>query len=127
MFLLLCGYIYIYDVFPRCKPREVLTQLAKLPAMDVWLSLCFVASSTLLALWFRKSKPKKRLPPGPWSLPIDLVTDEENDDAKKQPRPTGRSKTTCTITHPFKRQSHSKGLTYTRNKTKTTIEKIVEE
>ncbi|PNT61826.1 ent-cassadiene C2-hydroxylase [Brachypodium distachyon] len=42
-----------------------------------WLSLCLIALSTLLALWFlrklsgRKNKPKKQLlPPGPWTLPI---------------------------------------------------------
>ncbi|KAM3393485.1 hypothetical protein ACQJBY_014287 [Aegilops geniculata] len=35
------------------------------------ISLCLVAVSTLLAIWFRKSKPAaKQLPPGPWTLPI---------------------------------------------------------
>lgn len=44
------------------------------------LSLCFVALATVLGLWFLnltassgsddKSKPDKRLPPGPWTLPI---------------------------------------------------------
>ncbi|KAM0836445.1 hypothetical protein ACQ4PT_062325 [Festuca glaucescens] len=44
--------------------------------MEEWLSLCLVALSTLLAVWFlkllsgRKCKPKKQLPPGPWTLPI---------------------------------------------------------
>ncbi|CAM0904496.1 unnamed protein product [Alopecurus aequalis] len=38
--------------------------------MEGWSSLCFIALSTLLALWFRKSKSKKHLPPGPWCLPI---------------------------------------------------------
>ncbi|XP_037467609.1 cytochrome P450 71AV8-like [Triticum dicoccoides] len=38
---------------------------------QLWFSLCLIASSTLLALWFcKRSTPKKRLPPGPWSLPI---------------------------------------------------------
>ena len=39
--------------------------------------MCLVALSTLLAIWFLKllsvllnNKPKKRLPPGPWTLPI---------------------------------------------------------
>lgn len=46
-----------------------------LPAMEGWLSLCLVALATLLAVWFLKlsgckSKPKNRLPPGPWTLPI---------------------------------------------------------
>ncbi|KAM0858919.1 hypothetical protein ACQ4PT_047520 [Festuca glaucescens] len=40
------------------------------------LSLCLVALTTLLAIWFLKllsghnSRPKKQLPPGPWTLPI---------------------------------------------------------
>ncbi|KQJ84535.1 hypothetical protein BRADI_5g21460v3 [Brachypodium distachyon] len=43
--------------------------------MEGWLSLCLVALATLLAVWFLKlsgckSKPKNRLPPGPWTLPI---------------------------------------------------------
>ncbi|CAM0877458.1 unnamed protein product [Alopecurus aequalis] len=44
--------------------------------MEEWLSLCLVALSTLLAIWFLKmlsigeNKPKQRLPPGPWTLPI---------------------------------------------------------
>ncbi|KAM3387704.1 hypothetical protein ACQJBY_010508 [Aegilops geniculata] len=42
--------------------------------MEGWLALCFIALSTLLALWFSggKSKLKKHLhlPPGPWTLPI---------------------------------------------------------
>uniref|UniRef100_A0ACD5YC75 Uncharacterized protein n=1 Tax=Avena sativa TaxID=4498 RepID=A0ACD5YC75_AVESA len=45
--------------------------------MEGWLSLCLVAISTVLALWFVKlsgggeSNAKKRqLPPGPWKLPI---------------------------------------------------------
>ncbi|KAM3210457.1 hypothetical protein ACQJBY_064435 [Aegilops geniculata] len=43
--------------------------------MEGWLSLCFVAGSTLLAIWFlvlsrRKNNPNKKLPPGPWTLPI---------------------------------------------------------
>ncbi|XP_020153781.1 desmethyl-deoxy-podophyllotoxin synthase isoform X1 [Aegilops tauschii subsp. strangulata] len=43
--------------------------------MEAWLSLCFIALSAVLALWFLKpssgeSKPGKRLPPGPWTLPI---------------------------------------------------------
>ncbi|EMS67939.1 5-epiaristolochene 1,3-dihydroxylase [Triticum urartu] len=43
--------------------------------MDGWLSLCFIAGSTLLAIWFldlsrRRNNPNKKLPPGPWTLPI---------------------------------------------------------
>ncbi|KAM0855654.1 hypothetical protein ACQ4PT_049627 [Festuca glaucescens] len=44
--------------------------------MEVWLSLCFIALSTAISpLWFlkhsgRHNKPKKQLPPGPWTLPI---------------------------------------------------------
>ncbi|XP_051198015.1 premnaspirodiene oxygenase [Lolium perenne] len=37
-----------------------------------WLRLCLIGVSTLLVLCFVKllSKPKKRLPPGPWTLPF---------------------------------------------------------
>ncbi|XBI51888.1 hypothetical protein VPH35_034345 [Triticum aestivum] len=41
--------------------------------MGVWLTLFFISLATSLALWFLKlfTKPaKKRLPPGPWTLPI---------------------------------------------------------
>ncbi|XP_037470038.1 zealexin A1 synthase-like [Triticum dicoccoides] len=41
--------------------------------MEGWLSLCFIALCTLVALWFRKlsgGKRKPQLPPGPWTLPI---------------------------------------------------------
>ncbi|XBI50956.1 hypothetical protein VPH35_033554 [Triticum aestivum] len=41
--------------------------------MEGWLSLCFIALCTLVALWFRKlscGNRKPRLPPGPWTLPI---------------------------------------------------------
>ncbi|KAI4973350.1 hypothetical protein ZWY2020_029058 [Hordeum vulgare] len=43
--------------------------------MEGWLSLCFIAGSTLLSIWFlvlsrRKNNPNKKLPPGPWTLPI---------------------------------------------------------
>jgi cytochrome P450 len=44
--------------------------------MEVLLSLCLIALSTLLVLWFLKlsggkEKPKKQLlPPGPWTLPV---------------------------------------------------------
>ncbi|KAM0822800.1 hypothetical protein ACQ4PT_071276 [Festuca glaucescens] len=43
--------------------------------MEGLLILCFTALSTLLALYFLKfsggkSKPKHKLPPGPWTLPI---------------------------------------------------------
>lgn len=48
----------------------------------------------------------------------DPDMEQQNDDANQWP--SGRSRTTCTIAHPFKRHSHSKGLTYTRKKTKTT-------
>jgi hypothetical protein len=39
--------------------------------------------------------------------------------------PTRRDRTTLSVTRPFKRRSHSEGLTYTRKKIKTTVEKIV--
>uniref|UniRef100_M8CDV7 Putative Cytochrome P450 71D11 n=1 Tax=Aegilops tauschii TaxID=37682 RepID=M8CDV7_AEGTA len=43
--------------------------------MAGWLSLCLISLSTVLALLFlklssRKNKSKKKLPPGPWTLPI---------------------------------------------------------
>uniref|UniRef100_A0A453LL32 Cytochrome P450 71D7 n=1 Tax=Aegilops tauschii subsp. strangulata TaxID=200361 RepID=A0A453LL32_AEGTS len=44
--------------------------------MDGWLSLCFIALCTPLALWCLKlaggkRKPQKyKLPPGPWTLPV---------------------------------------------------------
>ncbi|KAM0910782.1 hypothetical protein ACQ4PT_013915 [Festuca glaucescens] len=40
--------------------------------MEGWLSLCFIALSTLLLFRFLKlfSKPGKQLPPGPWTLPV---------------------------------------------------------
>ncbi|KAI4969910.1 hypothetical protein ZWY2020_000824 [Hordeum vulgare] len=43
--------------------------------MAGWLSLCLVTISTVLAILFlklsgRKNKAKKKLPPGPWTLPI---------------------------------------------------------
>ncbi|KAE8782000.1 cytochrome P450 [Hordeum vulgare] len=44
--------------------------------MDGWLSLCFIALCTPLALWCLrlaggKRKPRKhKLPPGPWTLPV---------------------------------------------------------
>ncbi|VAI35790.1 unnamed protein product [Triticum turgidum subsp. durum] len=47
-----------------------------MPSMDEWLSLCFIALCTPLALWCLKlaggkRKPQKyKLPPGPWTLPV---------------------------------------------------------
>jgi hypothetical protein len=44
--------------------------------MEGWLTLCLIALSALLTLWFfklsgGKGKTKKQLlPPGPWTLPI---------------------------------------------------------
>ncbi|XP_047071706.1 desmethyl-deoxy-podophyllotoxin synthase-like [Lolium rigidum] len=44
--------------------------------MEEWFSLCLVALLTLLAISFlkllsaRNNRPKKQLPPGPWTLPI---------------------------------------------------------
>ncbi|XP_020185522.1 zealexin A1 synthase-like [Aegilops tauschii subsp. strangulata] len=41
--------------------------------MEWWLTLCLIALSTLLALWFSgcRSKSMKHLPPpGPWTLPV---------------------------------------------------------
>ncbi|PNT61827.1 ent-isokaurene C2-hydroxylase isoform X1 [Brachypodium distachyon] len=43
--------------------------------MEGWLSLCLMALAMLMALCFLrlsgyKNNPKKRLPPGPWTLPI---------------------------------------------------------
>jgi hypothetical protein len=49
----------------------------------------------------------------------------EDDEATKNYRPTKRHQTTLSVTRPFKRHSHSEGLTYSRKKIKTTFEKIV--
>ncbi|KAF7005516.1 hypothetical protein CFC21_020633 [Triticum aestivum] len=44
--------------------------------MEEWLSLCCIALSTVLALWFLKLNggtkkfKKQQLPPGPWTLPV---------------------------------------------------------
>uniref|UniRef100_A0ACD5UES4 Uncharacterized protein n=1 Tax=Avena sativa TaxID=4498 RepID=A0ACD5UES4_AVESA len=44
--------------------------------MEGWLSMCFIALITPLALWLlnnlsgRKSKPLRPQPPGPWTLPV---------------------------------------------------------
>jgi hypothetical protein len=52
---------------------------------------------------------------------------DEDDEATQDPEPTRRDRTTLSVTRPFKRRSHSEGLTYTRKKIKTTVEKIVED
>jgi hypothetical protein len=68
---------------------------------------------------------------------VDGVVDEEDynqfddpdtdddDEATQVSGPTRRDRTTLSVTRPFKRRSHSEGLTYTRKKIKTTVEKIV--
>ena len=50
---------------------------------------------------------------------------DEDDEATQDSEPTRRHRTTLTVTRPFKRRSHSDGLTYTRKKIKTSVEKIV--
>ena len=50
---------------------------------------------------------------------------DEDDEATQDSGRTRRHRTTLTVTRPFKRRSHSEGLTYTRKKIKTSVEKIV--
>src|SRR4051812_8494637 len=52
---------------------------------------------------------------------------DEDDEVTQDSKPTRRHRTTLTVTRPFKRLSHSEGLTYTKKKIKTTVEKIIQD